>query len=271
MNNQPLSAVVFDWAGTVVDFGSRAPVGAFVDLFTRHGVAISDAEARAPMGLPKREHILAIGRMAGVADRWLTRQGEAFSEAHADRLYAEYGPMNAEAATRHAELVPGTVQTLRWLRQRGLAVGSNTGYSREIMRDLLPLAARQGFEPDCLVCADDVPRSRPSPMAMYRCFIELDVWPARRVVKVDDTVPGLLEGRHAGCWTVGVMASGNEVGLSLAEWLALDARQREARLERARAVLEQAAPDYLIESVADLPPVIEAIDRRLAAGDTPRS
>jgi phosphonoacetaldehyde hydrolase len=32
------------------------------------------------------------------------------------------------------------------------------------------------------------------------------------VVKVDDTVPGLLEGRHADCWTVAVVASGNEMG-----------------------------------------------------------
>jgi phosphonoacetaldehyde hydrolase len=270
MVKETVAAVVFDWAGTVVDFGSRAPVGAFVELFARHGVTISDREARAPMGLPKREHILAIGRMAGVADRWLTRHGEPFGDSHADRLYAEYGPMNAEAATRHADLVPGTAQTVRWLRARGLAVGSNTGYSREIMRDLLPLAARQGFDPDCLVCADDVPRSRPSPMALYRCFLDLDVWPARRVVKVDDTVPGLLEGRHAGCWTVGVMASGNEVGLSLAEWSTLDAHQRDARLVRARAALELATPDYLIETVAELPAVIEAIDRLLAKGDSPR-
>ena len=49
-----VDAVIFDWAGTVVDFGSRAPAGAFVEVFRRHGVAISIAEARGPMGSEKR-------------------------------------------------------------------------------------------------------------------------------------------------------------------------------------------------------------------------
>ena len=54
MNPNPassfLQAVVFDWAGTVIDFGSQAPMGAFVELFRRHGVEIGIDEARVPGG-----------------------------------------------------------------------------------------------------------------------------------------------------------------------------------------------------------------------------
>ncbi|EPG3925851.1 phosphonoacetaldehyde hydrolase, partial [Acinetobacter baumannii] len=32
-NNTQIQAVVFDWAGTTVDFGSRAPILAFMALF----------------------------------------------------------------------------------------------------------------------------------------------------------------------------------------------------------------------------------------------
>lgn len=52
-----LAAVIFDWAGTIVDFGSRAPMGAFVRAFRHFDAEISIAEARGPMGLPKRDHI----------------------------------------------------------------------------------------------------------------------------------------------------------------------------------------------------------------------
>jgi phosphonoacetaldehyde hydrolase len=45
-------AVVFDWAGTVVDFGSFAPMGVFVEAFAEFGVEVSVAQARAPMGMP---------------------------------------------------------------------------------------------------------------------------------------------------------------------------------------------------------------------------
>ena len=31
----PVRAVVFDWAGTTVDYGSRAPVAAFAEVFRR--------------------------------------------------------------------------------------------------------------------------------------------------------------------------------------------------------------------------------------------
>ncbi|MDO8778485.1 MAG: phosphonoacetaldehyde hydrolase [Burkholderiaceae bacterium] len=264
-----LRAVVFDWAGTVIDFGSHAPMGAFVALFAQEGITISIAEARGPMGLPKWHHIEALVRLPHVALAWRQRHGRDVSDADIDRLYDIFTPMNAAVVADHAALVPGTAQTVAALRAAGLKIGSTTGYNRPIATVMLPLAAKQGFAPDNLVCADDLPESRPAPFGMYRCFMELGVWPAHTVVKVDDTVPGLLEGTHAGCWTVGVTASGNEMGLTWAEWSALDAQDKDSRRAQAGRRLQAARPDYLIDTVADLPPVIIDIDQRLQRGERP--
>ena len=155
------------------------------------------------------------------------------------------------------------------LRQQGIRVGSTTGYNREIMAVLAPLAEAQGFTPDNLVCAGDLPENRPSPLGMYRCFLDLGVWPAHRVVKIDDTVPGLMEGRHAGCWTVGVLASGNEVGLTEAQWQALGADEQGRLREKARSRLLEASPDFWVDTVAELPGVIARIDALLAEGAQP--
>ena len=54
---QKIKAIILDWAGTVVDHGSRAPMGAFVKAFAHFGVTISIADARGPMGMAKRDHI----------------------------------------------------------------------------------------------------------------------------------------------------------------------------------------------------------------------
>jgi phosphonoacetaldehyde hydrolase len=264
-----LAAIVFDWAGTVVDFGSHAPMGAFVELFASQGVRISIAEARVPMGLPKWDHIQALGRLPRVADAWHTAHGRPFDDADADRLYALFTPMNMAAVPQHAELVPGVPELVAELRARGLKIGSTTGYNREIMAVLAPLAARQGFEPDNLVCAGDVPQNRPSPLGMYRCFLDLAVWPAQRVVKVDDTVPGLLEGRHAGCWTVAVVVSGNEMGLTLPVWQALSRDEQAQRRAAARTRLAEAMPDYCVDTVAELPAVLDRIESRLSEGGPP--
>jgi phosphonoacetaldehyde hydrolase len=264
-----LAAVVFDWAGTVVDFGSQAPMGAFVELFASEDVAITVAEARVPMGLPKWQHIQALGRLPTVAAAWRRRHGRDMDVADIDRLYERFTPMNRAAVPRHAQLIEGVPTLMRELRERGLKIGSTTGYNREIMDVLVPLAATQGFVPDNLVCAGDVRENRPAPLGMYRCFIELGVWPARRVVKVDDTVPGLMEGRHAGCWTVAITVSGNETGLSAEAWAALPADEQARRRTAAAARLAVAQPDYTIDTVAELLPVLQAIERRLAAGEGP--
>ena len=57
-----LKAIIFDWAGTTVDYGSQAPAMVFVEVFEREGFSISLAEARVPMGMDKKDHIRAITR-----------------------------------------------------------------------------------------------------------------------------------------------------------------------------------------------------------------
>ena len=264
-----LGAVVFDWAGTLVDFGSHAPMGAFIELFQRHGVAITIAEARQPMGLPKWRHIQALLRQPRIARAWHGVHGRPFEDADVDRLYDEFTPMSAAAAREHATLIPGVPELMAALRARGLRIGSTTGYNRAVMAGVLAQSAAQGFEPDNLVCADDVAETRPSPLGMYRCFLDLGVWPAWRVLKVDDTVPGLLEGRHAGCWTAGVSASGNAMGLTLQQWQSLGDSERDERLAAAEGELRGASPDFLLPTVGGLIDVIDAVEYRLRRGERP--
>lgn len=65
--NSPIQAVIFDWAGTIVDFGSFAPTSIFVEAFKQgFDFEISLAEAREPMGLGKWQHIEAVGKLPTV-------------------------------------------------------------------------------------------------------------------------------------------------------------------------------------------------------------
>jgi phosphonoacetaldehyde hydrolase len=104
---------------------------------------------------------------------------------------------------------------------------------------------------------------------MYRCMLDLGVWPAQTVVKVDDTAPGIAEGIAAGCWTVGVVASGNALGLDLAEYLALSDPERVAALAAARIGLDAAGAHELVDSVASLPAALDRIRERIGSGERP--
>jgi phosphonoacetaldehyde hydrolase len=265
-----IKGIVFDWAGTIVDFGSLAPMGAFVTLFARHGIAISIAQARVPMGLPKIDHIWALGRMAAVAEPWQKLFGRPFDDTDAHQLLHEFEPMSAQAAIDHWDFIPGFLPVYKALKSQGMAFATTTGYTRTIMTPLIAHALAQGFEPALVVCCDDVERSRPDPMGMANCLDAMHLQGhAHQVIKVDDTAPGLAEGLAAGCWTVGVTASGNALGWSLDQWQSATDTERATALQPGSQALLAAGAHVLIESVAQLPLAIERIEQRIAQGEMP--
>lgn len=266
-----LAAVIFDWAGTIVDFGSRAPMGAFVRAFRHFDVEISVAEAREPMGLPKRDHIREVLAQPRIAAAWKQRHGQTPDEGAIDAVYGVFVPMNAAVVADYSDLIPGAVETVTALRERGLKIGSTTGYTREIMDRLLPHAAARGYAPDNLVCAGDLPAGRPTPLMMYKTFLDLGVWPAWACIKVDDTEPGIEEGVAAATWTVGLAVSGNAVGLSQEEWSALDDDNRQRLRSDATKRLTGAGAHFVVDTVADLLPVVNEIEVMLGLGERPWS
>ncbi len=265
----PIRAVVFDWAGTMVDHGCQAPTAVFQAAFATAGLPITEAEARGPMGRAKIDHIRDIGAMETVAARWEQTKGRAFTEEDVAEIYATFLPRQIAVAGDHADLIPGAAETAGWLRGRGVRLGSTTGYTREIMAAVTPKAAAAGYAPDCLICAGDLPKGRPAPHMLWQAMMALDTYPPAAVVKVGDTVTDIDEGLNAGTWTVGCVETGSNMGLTLGALTALPAAERVARRAAAAEPLARAGAHYLIDGVADLPSVIEDIEGRLRRGDTP--
>ena len=250
--------VIFDWAGTMVDFGSAAPVLALVDAFAREGVTISVAQARRDMGKAKIDHVTALLAYPEVAALWRAVKGRAANDGDVTRLMEHLGPLMREAAAKASTLIPGARQAFDGLRAAGLRVASSTGYTREMMLPVLKAAAAQGYVPEMVVCSGETPTGRPTPLMIYKICAELGVWPLPRVVKVDDAVAGVQEGRNAGAFTVGV-ASGNELGLTLAQFEALPVAQRAEHLQATRRILKDAGADLVLDSVAELVPALEGL------------
>ncbi|OYX37999.1 MULTISPECIES: phosphonoacetaldehyde hydrolase [unclassified Sphingomonas] len=265
----PVKAVVLDWAGTMIDHGSRAPVVALRGVLADAGVPISEAEARADMGRAKRDHIRAILAMPRIVEQWRTVHGAAPTEHDVTALHDAVEPMMQGAAKQCATLIPGAVALAEKLRAMGIKIGSCTGYTRPMMGDILPMAAAQGYTPDVVICSGETLAGRPSPLMLWKALVELGVWPASTCIKVDDATVGIGEGKSAGAWTVGLAASGNGVGLDHEALLALAPDERAQRVAAAAVALREAGADYVIDSVADLWPVIEAIAERIEAGELP--
>jgi len=264
-----LEAVIFDWAGTLVDFGSFAPTKVFVDAFAQFGMDVSLDQARGPMGMGKWDHIRTLCDTPAIADQYQAKFGRLPTDEDVTAIYERFLPMQLEKVAQYSAAIPGAAEVLQTLRAQGLKIGSCSGYPRSVMDRVIERAASEGIAPEYIVASDEVPRARPAPAMALKNVVELGLVDVAGCVKVDDTVPGIEEGRRAGMWTVGLLLSGNAGGLTLDEYQRLDDAGRDAARVRAGQALSSVAAHFLIDTVADLPAVIVEIESRLAKGERP--
>lgn len=264
-----VSLVVFDWAGTAIDFGSCAPAGAFVSVFEARGVRVSHAEARRPMGTHKKEHLRTMLLDQEIRRRWRDRYGKDWSEQDLEAMYRDLVPMQLEAIRQHDTLLPGLLEAVAWLRGNGVKVGGTTGYFREAADLCAGLARGQGYEPDANVCGDDVPAGRPAPWMVYRVMEKLGAYPPASVVKVGDTLVDIEEGLNAGCWSGAVLSSSSEMGLPALEYAALPSAERNRRLAEVRHKFLKSGAHFTVDTLFGLPSAVEDIARRLGRGEKP--
>ena len=264
-----VQAALLDWAGTTMDFGCMAPAVVFVEVFKRKGVPISMEEARAPMGAHKRVHIQKITQLDSVRKRWQEKHGRLPNDDDVEAMFADFVPLQLKCLSDYSKLIPGTLDIVKALRKRGYKIGSTTGYMSEMMKINLRDAAKQGYVPDSTVCASEVPAGRPYPYMCLQNVINLGVSPVEACVKIDDTRPGIEEGLNGGMWTIGLAISGNEIGLSLADWKKLSKADQERMRQGAYTRMYQSGAHYVVDTIADILPCLDDVEANLARGERP--
>lgn len=262
-----IKAVILDWAGTAVDYGSFAPTAVFLRLFANRGVQITTQDARSGMGLMKKDHLRTILSRPAVIESWESVHGSQPTEADIDDLFERFIPLQLDVLKDYAEPIPGLLNTVKELRLRGIKIGSTTGYIRSMMDILSPEAAKRGYQPDSIVCPNEVPAGRPYPWMCYQNAIQLGVFPMTAMVKVGDTLTDIEEGLNAGMWTVGLSMTGNLVGLNEAEVKALSTEKRDEIRKDAEKQLYQAGAHDVVDGIWDLPVALDKIQARLTQGE----
>ena len=265
----PIKAVLLDWAGTTMDYGCYAPAVVFVDVYKKHGVEITMAEAREPMGAHKKVHIRQVSKIPTVAKRWREAHGRACTEDDVEAMFKDFVPMQLACLANYADLIPGSLEAVAAFRKRGLKIGSTTGYMLEMMDILLKEAGQRGYEPDSTVCAAEVPAGRPEPWMCLKNAENLGVYPMEAIVKIGDTLPDVAEGLNAGMWTIGLAKTGNEVGFNAQEIEQADPEELDYKLTRARQRMSQAGSHYVVDGIWDCDPILDDINARLARGERP--
>jgi phosphonoacetaldehyde hydrolase len=255
-----LKAVIFDWAGTTVDFGCFAPTGVFMEVFKNKGIEITSKEARGPMGMHKRDHIRELTRIPGVSQQWQKIHGTEITDLDIDEMYEKFIPLQLSVIEDHSTIIPELPEALDVIRCMNMKIGSTTGYNDKMMEILIDCAARQGYVADSVVCASDVPAGRPAPWMALRNAENLGIYPMKAIVKIGDTIADIEEGINAGMWSVGVVTSSNEMGLTLEEIFSLDPEELEIRKNIVRDAFLKSGADYVIDDLSEIGQLINSIN-----------
>lgn len=258
-----IEGIIFDWAGTTVDFGCMAPVRAFMDSFAANGVTVTEEETRKPMGMLKRDHIRTMLSMERIAAAWKEAHGCDWEDGDVEKVYSHFEPELLSTLANYSKVKPGVIETVAKLRAMGLAIGSTTGYTDVMMDIVVKAAADQGYEPDCWFSPDSTDgKGRPYPYMIFKNMMKLGLSDVRCVVKVGDTVSDITEGKAAGVWSVGIIDGSSVMGLNEGQFNALSEEEKTQKRQDVRAVFEGAGADYVIQDITELPAVVEAIQHR---------
>ena len=214
-----VEAVIFDWAGTTVDYGCFAPVQAFVEVFKHFGIEPTMQEVREPMGMLKIDHIRTMLHMPRIQKLWEEKYGQASTEEDVEKLYGLFEEKLMSILDRFAQ----------------------------------PKPKEAGYEPDTWFSPDSVGHvGRPYPYMIFQNMEALHVSSVEHVVKVGDTVSDILEGKHAGVFTVGVVEGSSEMGLTEEEYDALTQEKKEEKIEEVRQRFQKAGADAVILHMGEL-------------------
>jgi phosphonoacetaldehyde hydrolase len=264
-----LKAIIFDWAGTVVDFGSLCPVGAFQTAFRAKGVTVEPDDIHRFMGVHKREHIQSVLALPEVAAKWRAAHGHDADVRDVDSLYELAERKMLETVADSATPVPYQAEVLLGLRKHGLKIGSTTGYTSPLMERLVPAAAHRGYAPDFWIASDQVPEGRPWPWMIFKNLEHLKICPPAAAVKLGDTVADVEEANNAGVWSLAVVESSSLVGKSQSELEAMPAKNRNMLIRQVGKKLADAGAHSVINNLSELPDALEQIEIRLEKGQSP--
>ena len=258
-----IKAIILDWAGTTIDYGCFAPVNAFIKAFETYGITPTMDETRAPMGLPKRDHVAKMLGMDRLAALWLELHGSPHSEEDVDKIYREFEPELFEVLEKYSDPLPGVLEAVEKIRNMGIVTGSTTGYTQEMMDVVTPLVKEKGYSPDCLVCPDETSNiGRPYPYMIWRNLEKLSIADIRQVVKIGDTAADMEEGKNAGCVCIGILKGSSMLGLSKKELAEKSPAEVKMLLADTEKKYYKVGADYVLEDIAALPELLALLSKR---------
>lgn len=249
-----IKLVIFDWAGTTIDYGCFAPVEAFRKAFLDYKIEVTLEEIRLPMGTSKKEHIATMLEMPRIKDLFYKEYNRDYNEDDVNKINESFEKKLFLVLDDYTDPIDGVVQLTNELKEKGINIGSTTGYTSQMMEVVEKNAKIKGYSPDYISTAQIAGAGRPSSLMIEDNMRHFKISDKNEVIKVGDTISDILEGVNSKVKTVGVIMGSSELGKSIDEEVQPD------EIERVRKKFYDAGADYVIENIKDLSSILNKLN-----------
>lgn len=187
-----MELIVFDMAGTTVQDENK--VGLTLQAALKEfGYEFSIEEINVVMGYEKPVAISILINDENVEPSLINKIHQSFVE----KMIAYYKQSNEVKST------PNAYETIQYLRNNGIKVAFDTGFSRPIADAIFEkLNWKQGIDFDFSITSDEVEHGRPYPDMIFKAMEHFNISDASKVGKVGDTMSDLQQGENAKCGLV---------------------------------------------------------------------
>lgn len=255
-----IEAVIFDWAGTLVDYGCMASVETYKDIFKEYGIELKNEETRNGMGLDKVDHIRKILQIPRISELWFEKTGMEPNEGDVREINRKFERLIIKKFKENTEPKEHVKTTIDHLRDLGIRIGSTTSYTHEMVDVLMDITKKKKIYIDLVINSEDTNgQGRPKPYMIFKNMEKLGINSVKNVIKVGDTINDIKEAVNAGVYSIGITDGSSEMGLSYDEFEALSEAEKEEKRKEVREKFERAGAFYVMNNVKSLPYVINAI------------
>lgn len=271
-----IRACIFDLGGTIVDRYSLTPLIAFRKAFTNRGIDLCPSLIRKDMGLNKMDHINKIFESEDIQKQWFARNLETIDDRVKIDIFKEFSIIQKNETIERMKIIPQTRKCIRYLQDNNILTGVTTGFDYGQTMRVKSLLETYNVHLDSYVSSTclDLP-SRPEPYMIHKNMDNLNINNPKKIIKIDDTVSGIKEGLNSGCLTVAVARWSVNMGVDTYEEMmrldnvimdgsnnySLNYHRQKERLKESREILKKSGAHYVIDTLEELPGIIEHINR----------
>ncbi|WP_125707053.1 phosphonoacetaldehyde hydrolase [Companilactobacillus zhongbaensis] len=257
-----IEAVIFDWAGTTVDYGSLAPVDAFRAAFNTKKIYPTDSEIRQFMGMSKSDHIWEMLALPSISQQFEEEYDRTPNEADHDELYDLFESALMAHLVKKTELKPHLLETVDFLQQANIKIATTTGYTPKMMDAVATGAASLGYRPEMILTSADVDNNgRPHPDMINKILSDLAITAPENAIKIGDTIVDIEEGKNAKVKTIGIIEGSSLMGMTEVEYNELTEENRQIACDAVRQQFTDAGADFVINNLSELPEIVKSLNQ----------